>query len=146
MTPPRNLTLTLIGCSLLGSCSGDPAVVIADGNQKLARITFKSAHGFLAEYDREITLTSEVRSRTWIYPPDTGGDTPIAVTRHKDQGSDFLRFEGRIYTLVFDLKTLDYAKGSDRPENEIYTGRYAGAPLPPVSTAWTISSDLQIQK
>jgi len=100
----------------------------------------------LAEYDREITLSSGGKSRTWLYPPDTGGDTPITVTRHKDEENDFLQFKGTIYTLVFDLTTLDYAKGSDRPENEIYTGVYAGAPLPPVSTSWTINRDLQIQK
>lgn len=142
----RKLTLALIGCLLLGSCSRDPAVVIVDSDQKLAKITFKSAHAFLREYDREITLSSEGKSRTWLYPPDTGGDTPIAVSRHKDLENDLLRFQGRIYTVVFDLRTLDYAKGSDRPENEIYTGKYQGPPLPPVSASWTISRDFQIHK
>ena len=146
MNPLRKFTLTLIGCLLLGSCSRDPAVVIVDGDQKLAKITFKSAHAFLGEYDREITLSSGGKSRTWLYPPDTGGDTPIAVSRHKDQKNDFLWFQGRIYTVVFDLTTLDYAKGSDRPEHEIYTGRYTGPPLPPVSGSWTISRDFQIIK
>ena len=142
----RMLISALIGCLLLGSCSRDPAVAIVDGDQKLAKITFKSAHAFLGEYDREITLSSGGKSRTWLYPPDTGGDTPIVVSRHRDQENDFLRFQGRIYTVVFDLKTLNYAKGSDRPENEIYTGRYTGPPLPLVSASWTISRDFQIHK
>ena len=140
------LTSALIGCLLLGSCSRPPNVVIVDGDQKLAKITFKSAHAFLGEYDREIILFSGGKSRTWLYPPDTRGDTPIAVSRHKDRENDFLRFQGRIYTLVFDLKTLDYAKGSDRPEYEIYTGKYTGPPLPPVSASWTINRDFKIIK
>lgn len=117
---------------------------ISDDGKVLALLTFKKAHEFLAEYDREITLYYEGNQKTLPYPPDTGGDAPISVSRHKGGKTDFLRFESSIYTLVFDLKSLDYAVGSDRPENEIYSGKYTGVELPDISAGWVIDRDRKV--
>ena len=124
--------------------SGKHNIEIKDGSERLAQLNLTKSHELQAEYARTISLFGEGRSIVLDYPPDTGGDLPIHVSRHRDKESDYLQFKGGIYHLVFDLGGLTYAEGSDSPEDEIYSGRYNGPILPEAVRSWTISQDLEL--
>lgn len=139
------LFVATLGCFLV-SCARSTDIAIRDATGLVATIKMTPSHEYQAEYDRLIILNSSAGRKTLPLPPDTGGDLPLVVTRHTAAGKDFLMLKGGIYLLVFDLLNQEYAKGSDSPADEIYTGAFRGETLPPAASEWTIGKDQHITR